>query len=97
MSSEVDKINKILKNLEEDMKIIDNFAIHFMTVLSTDNRINLTDKAKEPISFESIALNAYGLAFEFWLTREKVKKMFESKYLEIINSKSKAELEENQA
>ncbi|MCX7737271.1 MAG: hypothetical protein N2319_11225 [Candidatus Kapabacteria bacterium] len=94
MSSEVDKINKILKNLEEDMKIIDNFAIHFMTVLSTDNQIGSNNKSKDSVSFESIALNAYGLAFEFWLTREKVKKMFENKYLEIINSKKQAELEE---
>lgn len=93
MSSEVEKINKILKNLEEDMKIIDNFAIHFMTVLSSDKNLGSNTKTKETISFESMALNAYGLAFEFWLTREKVKKMFENKYLEIINSKNQAELE----
>jgi uncharacterized protein (DUF4213/DUF364 family) len=95
MSSEVEKVNKILKNLEEDMKIIDNFAIHFMTVLSSENQISSNNKSKESVSFESIALNAYGLAFEFWLTREKVKKMFENKYLEIINSKKQAELEES--
>lgn len=95
MNSEVEKVNKILKNLEEDMKIIDNFAIHFMTVLSSDNQIGSKNKSNESVPFESIALNAYGLAFEFWLTREKVKKMFENKYLEIINSKKHSELEDS--
>ncbi len=95
MTEKADKNHNILKTLEDDMKIIDNFAIHFMSVITSDNNVHLNHKIKEPITFENMALNAYGLAFEFWLTREKVKNLFQAKYLEIIDAK-KAELQEKE-